>query len=121
MQNTGFIMRFQSNQKQKLTDSAIKSSTTLPPFTNLSSCTAAVPTTSSLFATSAITKQIPAVESSTNISKTAVVNQDKHDDITFSFKNLDTPSVTKNDISSQGTANVTPSKPDSVSHNLLSI
>ncbi|VDK76198.1 unnamed protein product, partial [Litomosoides sigmodontis] len=104
--------RNKSNQKQKLADSAVKSSATIPVSTNLNSCTTAVPTTSSLFAADAITKQIPAVESSMNVSKTAVVNQEKHDNIAFSFKNLDVPSAAKNDIASQGIANIASSKPD---------
>ncbi|KAL3989949.1 hypothetical protein ACH3XW_29710 [Acanthocheilonema viteae] len=104
------------NQTQKLAESAVSSSTTLPPSSmNLSSSTTILPTTSSSSATDTIVKQLPAGESSTNVPKTVAINQEQNGDITFSFKNLDTPSAAKNDISSRETtscSNITPSRRD---------
>ncbi|CAG9539547.1 unnamed protein product [Cercopithifilaria johnstoni] len=108
----------QFNQTQKLAESAaINSSTTLPSFMNLSSSTTTVPTASISLATDTVVKQLP--ESSTNVPETMAMNQEQqHGDITFSFKNLDTPSAARNDVSSQGTAsctNITPSRRDKTS------
>uniref|UniRef100_A0A0R3RJR8 RanBD1 domain-containing protein n=1 Tax=Elaeophora elaphi TaxID=1147741 RepID=A0A0R3RJR8_9BILA len=103
------------NQAQKLAESAADSSTALSPsFVNLSNSATTTPTSSSFFATGTIVKQLPAGESSTNIPETVAVNQEQHDDVTFSFKKLDATSAVRNDAS-QGTVsfiNTTPTGPD---------
>lgn len=118
-------MLFQFNQFQKLAESAFNSSTTLSPSSmSLSSSTTTIPTTSNSFATdTTIAKQLPIGESSTNVPETVTLSQQQPDDITFSFKNLDTPSVARNNVSPGGTASgiITPSRSDYVSYNLLSV
>ncbi|EFO28382.2 hypothetical protein LOAG_00114 [Loa loa] len=102
----------QFNQFQNLTESVINSSTTLPPsLMNLSSPTAATPTTSSSFTAEA--KQLPTAESFTNVPETVALNQEQSDDIAFSFKNLDASSAERNNVSSRRTASctvITPSR-----------
>uniref|UniRef100_A0A1I8E9P2 ANAPC4_WD40 domain-containing protein n=1 Tax=Wuchereria bancrofti TaxID=6293 RepID=A0A1I8E9P2_WUCBA len=92
-----------SNQFQKLTESAVNLSITSSSFVNLSSSTT-LPATSSCFSTEAVMKQLPTGESFTKIPETVTLNEEHPGDVTFSFKNLDTPSTATNDVSSRGTA-----------------
>uniref|UniRef100_A0AAF5PKE7 Uncharacterized protein n=1 Tax=Wuchereria bancrofti TaxID=6293 RepID=A0AAF5PKE7_WUCBA len=98
-----FIITTYSNQFQKLTESAVNLSITSSSFVNLSSSTT-LPATSSCFSTEAVMKQLPTGESFTKIPETVTLNEEHPGDVTFSFKNLDTPSTATNDVSSRGTA-----------------
>uniref|UniRef100_A0A8R1XS57 Nucleoporin Nup159/Nup146 N-terminal domain-containing protein n=1 Tax=Onchocerca volvulus TaxID=6282 RepID=A0A8R1XS57_ONCVO len=106
----------QFNQFQKIAESDVKSSATLSSSSmNLNSSTTAVPNTSNSFATNAITKQFFAEKSSANVPETVALSQEQPNDITFSFKNLDTPLTARNDGSPRETDSctiVTPSKSD---------
>ncbi|KAM3728472.1 Leucine carboxyl methyltransferase [Dirofilaria immitis] len=94
-------LTIRSNHFQKIAESDLNSSAAPSSFMNLSSSTAAIPTTSSLFATNAIVKQSPAEKSSKTVPETVALCQVQPSDITFSFKNLDAPSTARNNISSR--------------------
>ncbi|VIO88800.1 Uncharacterized protein BM_BM9537 [Brugia malayi] len=108
---------FASNQSQKPTKSAVNLSTTSSPsFVNLSSSTT-IPTTSSCFSTVAVMKQLPVGDSFTKVPDTVTLNEEQPGDVTFSFKNLDAPSTTANDVSSRGTAFCTVITPNTSDYN----
>uniref|UniRef100_A0A1I8EUB2 Uncharacterized protein n=1 Tax=Wuchereria bancrofti TaxID=6293 RepID=A0A1I8EUB2_WUCBA len=88
-----------SNQFQKLTESAVNLSITSSSFSSTT-----IPTTSSCFSTEAVIKRLPIGESFTKIPETVTLDEEQPGHVTFSFKNLDTPSTATYDVSSRGTA-----------------